>query len=598
MATIGALVFEMSANVARLQQDMSKARSTVDSAMQGIKSAADLAKTALGALGVVLSVDAFRGMVSGAIESMDALHRLNLQTGITVETLSALRPIAKAGGTDLDTLAGMVNKLEKNMLAFAQTGAGKAADAFKQLGYSQEQVSAGLKNMDTFLPEFAKRLIATGVGGEQAGLAMQLMAKGGAAALPVLNELAKAGELHAKVTTEQAEAAHRFEASMVKLGEESNRLKISFANALLPSLNDITQAMLDARKAGDGFWGSMHEGAKKAMQAMLGWNTAGDLNDVSKKIVKLTDDYLALEAAQEKGVKSGSRAVQMQTLKAEIDALIKKRDILEGIAKLEQPAKEEKKKQADLAELGGKGGMDKATADAWALQKKQVEQFNHDYWESIQERNEVEQRLIAEGQIAAAEEYRRARELELKQMLEFIDAENDRAIAQGKAYLDALKKGAKETSSAARELGLTFSSAFEDAVLHGEKLSKVLQGLAKDVQRIFFRKTVTEPLADLASSVFKNFNWRSLLPSFDIGTPYVPQDMVAMVHKGEAIIPASQNTGGMGGGVTVNQSIYIDSRSDVATIRAAMDEAQRRAQAAILQSINRGGVFAQAVGIA
>jgi hypothetical protein len=59
-------------------------------------------------------------MTKDAIESLDALHRLNLQTGISVETLSALRGVAKESGTDLDTVAGMVNKLEKNMLTFAQ----------------------------------------------------------------------------------------------------------------------------------------------------------------------------------------------------------------------------------------------------------------------------------------------------------------------------------------------------------------------------------------------------------------------------------------------------------------------------------------------
>ena len=36
------------------------------------------------------------------------------------------------------------------------------------------------------------------------------------------------------------------------------------------------------------------------------------------------------------------------------------------------------------------------------------------------------------------------------------------------------------------------------------------------------------------------------LPSFDVGTNYVPRDMIAQIHKGEAIIPASQNNGPIG----------------------------------------------------
>jgi len=41
------------------------------------------------------------------------------------------------------------------------------------------------------------------------------------------------------------------------------------------------------------------------------------------------------------------------------------------------------------------------------------------------------------------------------------------------------------------------------------------------------------------------------VPSYDVGTDFVPQDTLAMVHKGERIVPASQNKSGVSGGVTV-----------------------------------------------
>ena len=36
-------------------------------------------------------------------------------------------------------------------------------------------------------------------------------------------------------------------------------------------------------------------------------------------------------------------------------------------------------------------------------------------------------------------------------------------------------------------------------------------------------------------------NWINKLASYDVGTPYVPEDQIAMVHKGERIIPAKYN---------------------------------------------------------
>jgi hypothetical protein len=59
MALAGTLEIQLLANVARLQQDMDKAKSVVTSAMGGIDRAVGVAKTALGALGVGLSVNAF-----------------------------------------------------------------------------------------------------------------------------------------------------------------------------------------------------------------------------------------------------------------------------------------------------------------------------------------------------------------------------------------------------------------------------------------------------------------------------------------------------------------------------------------------------------
>jgi hypothetical protein len=39
------------------------------------------------------------------------------------------------------------------------------------------------------------------------------------------------------------------------------------------------------------------------------------------------------------------------------------------------------------------------------------------------------------------------------------------------------------------------------------------------------------------------------VPAFAVGTNYIPQDMLARVHKGEAIVPAAFNpaAGGVGG---------------------------------------------------
>lgn len=56
-------------------------------------------------------------------------------------------------------------------------------------------------------------------------------------------------------------------------------------------------------------------------------------------------------------------------------------------------------------------------------------------------------------------------------------------------------EAAERTKDAAKELGMTFSSAFEDAIVEGKKLSEVFKGLEQDILRIITRNLVTEPLA-------------------------------------------------------------------------------------------------------
>lgn len=83
-----------------------------------------------------------------------------------------------------------------------------------------------------------------------------------------------------------------------------------------------------------------------------------------------------------------------------------------------------------------------------------------------------------------------------------ISAEQFNDAATGFLGLD---QKAEKTKSIAEELGLTFSSAFEDAIVGGKGLSDVLKGLEQDILRIMTRKLVTEPLANFLTDSIGSF---------------------------------------------------------------------------------------------
>lgn len=88
------------------------------------------------------------------------------------------------------------------------------------------------------------------------------------------------------------------------------------------------------------------------------------------------------------------------------------------------------------------------------------------------------------------------------------------------------------------------------------------------------------------------------IPAFDVGTNYVPQDMLAQIHKGEAIIPAAYNpaAGGQGAGNTAVLEELRALRAEVATLRAAQERGNSYAQraAATLEGQN-GPILMEAV---
>jgi hypothetical protein len=57
------------------------------------------------------------------------------------------------------------------------------------------------------------------------------------------------------------------------------------------------------------------------------------------------------------------------------------------------------------------------------------------------------------------------------------------------------------------------------------------------------------------------------LDDFATGTPYVPQTGPYLLHQGERVVPASQNTGGGGMSLVINQSFAAG--TDAKTVNQA-----------------------------
>ena len=162
------------------------------------------------------------------------------------------------------------------------------------------------------------------------------------------------------------------------------------------------------------------------------------------------------------------------------------------------------------------------------------------------------------------------------------------AAKQRNKQLEENERRTRQAQEAARDLGLTFTTAFEDAVLEGRKLGEVLKALVKDIARVFIRRGFTEPIVGAASNYATSlFNpqptgSRQYGGGISAGRAYmVGEDgpELAVFGASGSVIPNNQL-----GGMTVNITAV-----DAADVYTVLSRDPRRFGSMVRQSFGRRG---------
>ena len=65
--------------------------------------------------------------------------------------------------------------------------------------------------------------------------------------------------------------------------------------------------------------------------------------------------------------------------------------------------------------------------------------------------------------------------------------------------IEEIEKRGQRADDIGRSLGLTFTSAFEDAIIKGKSFRDVIKGIEQDIAKLIIRKSITEPAANAIS---------------------------------------------------------------------------------------------------
>lgn len=271
------MLVKLMADASQLRAEMESAKNTVAFSADGMRKAADLAKTALVGLVGIGSIAAFGNMVNSAIQAQGALHDLSISTGLSVAALGAFKSVGAYTETSVEQIAGAMIKLSKNMIAIKDDtkGAGAALAAlgisfaeFKRLSPEQQMLTVA-KAMNEFED-----------GADKSAVAMMLFGKEGAKMLPFLKDVADSADEINKKLTEQEVAAQKAKAAMAdaygdnltKIRKESDQWKRDLSEGLLPAMYEATEAFLGMSNGAGGIKQKISELSKDGTLAEWGRN--------------------------------------------------------------------------------------------------------------------------------------------------------------------------------------------------------------------------------------------------------------------------------------------------------------------------------------
>lgn len=598
MAALGQLVVSLSANIAQFQQSMDKASYLAEKNFNKIQSAA---KTAAAAVTVYLSLNQVKDAIKAQLDYADQLAKTSQKVGVATETLSAYAYAAELAGVNFEQLQKSLIFLSKGSVDAAR-GIGEAKDAFDAMGIKVKDANGNVKSNSVLLEEVADKFAKYKDGAEKTAIAVKVFGKAGADMIPLLN----GGSAAIKEAREEAEKfgiiiggdfAKRAEAvndNFTRLQKAGQGLALLFAENLLPKLENITRAMIDAAKEGGvlqavlvGIGGVMTEAfSDSKIQQLNKLNTYLTQAQESWRIFKEQADMTGMTPQLDKQLlKIESR---IKSLKEQIDKLSEKEV---------KPAAEKPKEAAPI--LLDPAAIKKAQEEASKAATLLGQQFQEAMDDAAKLESEIAD-LVTKYYQRIRDEEKQTEDARMKAWLEFIDtqqeiANTEAAAAAGFIYEtgEPIKKELNEMQQAALEFGARLTSSFEDAILRGAKLRDIMQGLLQDIIKIAVRKIITEPLGN---AIAKAIGARAMGGPVSGGTSYLvgergPEIFTPAVSGN--ITPNNE----IGGGVTIYQNINI-STGVAQTVRAEvvgmMPRIMEATKAAVVDSKRRGGSFAKA----
>ena len=616
MANFGNVAVKLTADADQFRSEFAKAVGGAESAMSKIGSAVGGLKSKLAGLGVGVSFGAlFSESVKAAMEAEQASARLD----------AVLKATGYSAGLAKKELDGMADAMSKST-QFDDESIRNASATLLKFGNIQGDVFREAINLSADVAAFNNEDIAAGA--ENVGKALLDVESASKLLKQAGVKLSDQQKDQIKVFEESGDTA---KAQQIILEE----LKKSY-DGMSESLNTgLTKSTKDAAKA----WDELLESIGKTGATTKGTNTF--LSGVTFSLEKLKDlvDGFNQDKLEAILVKSGAKPLTalpgfsgvsgkdmfagktLEDVSAANGAVAKQKDADKDAEYTRQKkmAEEGKKHAKALADLTEKQRKAMADSDQWAADSlsDQLQEANKAQAEWAKNANETARGFV--DMVSPADELVRKMQA-VEFLMETINKETGKPFLSGdqgqlallglNEQIDALnevkdtgKDAYADLTRAVEGWGRSSADAIVDFAFTGKmSFSGMVDSMMKDLARMAVYKNVTKRAfdalgsGDFLSTIGGFFSGGQTLPSYAVGTDYVPRDMVAQIHKGERIVPAAQNAAGSLGN-TYHVSVAVDATGGkVAGDAGGAGELGRRIESAVrgvlLSEKRPGGMLA------
>ncbi|MEE8481811.1 MAG: hypothetical protein V3S12_00530, partial [Acidiferrobacterales bacterium] len=506
-ASAGTVTLELDANSVKLLRDLKKSQratqntsrkmqSSMTGAFGAIKKAAAFAGAAL----VAFATRQLATMIRAQLSLAGNLQRVAETVGFTTEEVQALRFAAGQLNLKVTALDMGLQRFSRRMGEVAQ-GTGEALKVVIQYGVAVKDSSGKMRSNIAILRDFSDVIANTADEQEQLRIAFKLFDSEGAGLVRLMRRGAKgldefmerakvlgvvvgdelvaaAAEtdrvfnqikqtLNAKMMAAVAGNAKEIErlgdavAFIASIGIQAGAAFANFATAVstgIGGMRDFLDRVL-GKEQGDPF-SEVFDKLKAAKELLVGLKQAASgrsdiASSLAKDIVAAADEVERLEARWE---------------------LLRKRAVDAHRANI----------RANLAAAGGIV-VDEKTPKIIKEINLAMLAFVRSFETAHQKAARLITTLVKFRADIPAEEFRR-----------IAQAINDDLVGS----LKKAEKAVDDVKGANKELQMTFQSAFEDAIVNGNKFRDVLKGIYQDIIRIMVRKSVTEPLGNAFALFF------------------------------------------------------------------------------------------------